>query len=776
MTICAFIYAVAFVVYFSLAVIVVMRNHRALLNWLCALLLACFGLWAFADIYHHMMPRILLEQAVRYGDMGTPAYFGFAAVFLLFALALTNRQKYLRSWLTYVPVVGIPLTFIAFQLTGRVMFHEAPGRFGWVAQWTPSIWTGAFVVYYASASILGLYLVFHFGRVATQPRQRRQALIIFWTGLAALVLGTLNDMVLSPVTRGGVPEMAGAMVLIWAVGLAVSMTRYGLTTFTVQAAADKILATMPDVLLLLDPDGKIVTVNQAAFDLLGYPMPDLAGQPASKLFDQRSEFEHALQQLLARRSLSGVVVNARARAGRTIPMAVTARTMQRYDGSLQGSVWLLRDITQLRQAQQTLRESEEKYRNLVERANDGIIIVQDGRVTFANRRMTEMSGQSLDQIIGSPIGDHIHPDARAEVEDRYRRRIAGETVPATYESALLTSDGCKVPAEMNAGLITYQGRSADLVIIRDITERKKAEDEIRAKSERLELVNRDLDAERRKLLALTEDLTRANDDLKRLSEAKSEFVAAASHDLRTPLTTIIEGILLVEDGSLGVVNQEQVKFLRYAREDALRLAELIGSVLDVAKIERGGIKPNKTKVDVAGIVNRMRETYGSYAQDKGLTFTVELPAEPPYVLCDTSHYERVLANMVSNAIKFTPAGGSVWVKVARGSDPVAQWPSGPVKTLDHSTTRPLDHYSMVLTSVCDTGLGIPLEHQHRIFGKFEQIERHDGGLPSGGTGLGLALCKQLVELNGGTIGFESVENQGSTFYFALPAWEENKEV
>jgi signal transduction histidine kinase len=166
---------------------------------------------------------------------------------------------------------------------------------------------------------------------------------------------------------------------------------------------------------------------------------------------------------------------------------------------------------------------------------------------------------------------------------------------------------------------------------------------------------------------------------------------------------------------------------------------------------------------VAEIVSRVQATYAGYIKDKGLKLAVELPVETPHVFCDASHYNRILANLVSNAIKFTPAGGKIVIRLvqqAAGSPPQAMSPE-----VKPAAVPP---QFLVVTSVADTGIGIPRDQQYRVFQKFEQIAR-TGDIVQSGTGLGLSLCKQLVELNGGTIGFESVENQGSTFYYGLPA-------
>ena len=267
-------------------------------------------------------------------------------------------------------------------------------------------------------------------------------------------------------------------------------------------------------------------------------------------------------------------------------------------------------------------------------------------------------------------------------------------------------------------------------------------------------MNQALNSQRGRLLELADELTRTNDELKRVSEAKSDFVSAVSHDLRTPLTTIIEGVALVEDGTLGETNPKQKKFLRYALEDAERLRDLINDILDLTKIEAGKIVVNRTRVSIQGEIERTRRSFENYMQERGLQLVIEVPDDIPPVLADAGHYGRIVMNFLSNAAKFTPSGGRITVRVAR------ETAAGPQRGPARET---------VVTSVIDTGVGIPDNQKHIIFGKFEQVKR-TGSHQQPGSGLGLSLCKQLVELNSGSIGFESAENKGSRFFFALPAY------
>ena len=135
----------------------------------------------------------------------------------------------------------------------------------------------------------------------------------------------------------------------------------------------------------------------------------------------------------------------------------------------------MHDISDEKRSETALHESEEKYRSLVERASDGILIIQDGIVKYVNPHLAQLRGQSADEIIGTRFEAYIHPDERPTISERYRRRLAGEDVPATYETVLVRVDQSKVYAELSAGIVSYEGRPANLIVVRDVTERKQAE-------------------------------------------------------------------------------------------------------------------------------------------------------------------------------------------------------------------------------------------------------------------------------------------------------------
>ncbi len=175
-------------------------------------------------------------------------------------------------------------------------------------------------------------------------------------------------------------------------------------------------------------------------------------------------------------------------SGRTAQFAATMRPIKDATGRVVKLFGTVQDITARKQMEESLRESEEKYRTLVERAADGILIIQDGVIQYTNPRLGVSSGYEAEEIQGKRFTQFVHPTEVPNVVDRYRRRLAGEDVPAIYDLTLLRKDGSKLPAEINAGVISYQGRPADLVIVRDLSERKRSEEALQAQERFLDSI------------------------------------------------------------------------------------------------------------------------------------------------------------------------------------------------------------------------------------------------------------------------------------------------
>ncbi len=241
------------------------------------------------------------------------------------------------------------------------------------------------------------------------------------------------------------------------------------------------------------------------------------------------------------------------------------------------------------------------------------------------------------------------------------------------------------------------------------------------------------------------ELERANKELRKIDDIKSEFVSVASHELRTPLAAIKNAVQLILSRKAGEINENQAKFLSMAERNINRLTNILNNLLDLSRIESGKIDIKFEELDIRAPIEFVVASLKPQTDGKSIELRTDLWEQLPSVYGDREKVEQILTNLLGNAIKFTPEGGKIIV-----------------------SAMPLDPQERKLAiSVRDTGIGIPGDQLEKIFDKFHQVE---GSLhrSAGGTGLGLAITRGLVEANYGTIRAESEVGKGSTFTFTLP--------
>jgi signal transduction histidine kinase len=240
----------------------------------------------------------------------------------------------------------------------------------------------------------------------------------------------------------------------------------------------------------------------------------------------------------------------------------------------------------------------------------------------------------------------------------------------------------------------------------------------------------------------SDELTRLNEELAKANRLKSDFLANMSHELRTPLNSIIgfSDMLLTEE--IGALSETQRDFLETVARNGRHLLQLISELLDLSKIEAGHLQLTLEPIDLRQLLHEAADSVRAQTEKRRHRFDLDLPADPLPVTADHVRVRQVLLNLLSNAIKFTPEGGQVRLSGRPESDGAR-------------------------VEVVDTGIGISPADQQKLFREFVQLDpsasRHYEG-----TGLGLALCKRLVELHGGRIGVDSDHGRGSTFWFTLP--------
>ncbi|MGA7523999.1 MAG: PAS domain S-box protein [Acidobacteriaceae bacterium] len=374
---------------------------------------------------------------------------------------------------------------------------------------------------------------------------------------------------------------------------------------------------------------------------------------------------------------------------------------------------------------------ERRFRQLLEAAPDAIVEVSaDGNVVLVNRVAEEMFGYSRDELIGGSVDllvpdavRHHHPGFRNSYLEHPRTRPMGSGLDLHGRRR----NGSLFPVEISLSPIHTEGGVHVTAVIRDVTERKRAEQEVR-----------------RLQLQYTGELEARNREIERANRLKSEFLASMSHELRTPLHTIIGFAELLQEGSEGALNDKQSRFLEHIRRDSEHLLELINDVLDLSKIEAGQLVLKREIYPLARSVGEALDAIRPGAAAKGIKIE-EHGTQDSLVDADPLRVKEMLYNLLSNAVKFTAEGGRVWVETVE----------------DGGFAR---------ITVGDTGIGISVEEQENIFDKFYQVGNTTRGVREG-TGLGLSITKELVQMHGGWMEVESTPGEGSRFIFRLPLAE-----
>jgi PAS domain S-box-containing protein len=402
--------------------------------------------------------------------------------------------------------------------------------------------------------------------------------------------------------------------------------------------------------------------------------------------------------------------------GRTIPVEMSVALMKDAEGKVMGFVGISRDITQRKQTEEELRQSEERYRALFENANDAIVtFTLEGIVTSVNRGLEALLGWSREELIGQHYRKFVTPASVAVGEERTRRFLAGERLPSIFEGEHVAKDGRVVPVEVRTRPIcNHAGQPLGFQgIYRDLTIRKQAEEALR----------------------------RAKEAAEAASRSKSEFLATMSHELRTPLGIILGYTEMLLDTGSGQLGAEQADYLRRIDRSARELLDLITAVLDLSRLEAGRLPLLIQEAQVGALLQEVQAETQPLQEQSRLAFVWDVEPELPLLYTDPGKLKVVLKNLISNAVKFTKAG-SVTVAARR-------------------------HQGGVELRVSDTGMGIPPEALEVIFEPFRQLE-HSTTRQIGGTGLGLHVVKRVLELLGGTVTVESRIGQGSTFSIWVP--------
>lgn len=419
---------------------------------------------------------------------------------------------------------------------------------------------------------------------------------------------------------------------------------------------------------------------------------------------------------------------------------------------------LKKEIKKRELAQQSLKESEAKFRAIFEHAGIGLTLADmSGHTIQVNPAFIKMLGYTNEELSSMPFSEYTYPDDINKNMELFNELVQGEREHYSMEKRYQAKNGAVVWGQLTVSMIREtadngEGEQYVVAMIENVTDRKRAEKDLEDVNKNLEKL---VDERTEALNQRTRELECANQELLQVDELKSSFLSTVSHDLRTPMTSILGFVKLIErdfdriciapEESDAVLDRkkEQVRSnLGIIRQEGERLTRLINNFLDLTKIEAGSYEWKDQSVHMHELAASAAESLrGMLVEKPRITFLQELE-ESPSVHVDPDCIQQVLANLLSNAVKFTEQG-EIRLKVSPAPGPV------------------------VRVSVTDTGVGVSKEDQERIFSKYYQAgttEAHEVR----GTGMGLAICREIVKRYGGNIWVESESGKGSSFIFEIP--------
>ena len=497
-----------------------------------------------------------------------------------------------------------------------------------------------------------------------------------------------------------------------------------------------IASTAYDAIIMTDDNGEVTYWNKAAEHMFGYRQEEIIGKNlhyvvAPKKFHEMFLKGFEIFKKTGKGAAIGKILELEAlrKDGTEFPVELSLSSVK-LDNRWY-AVGIVRDTTQRKEIERKLRESEEKYRALVEQSSQGIAVIKyPPRFVFVNERLSEMLGYTTDELLSlksEEIGNLVHPDDRAVILDNFRRRFDGESPPSRYEFRAVRKDGKVIYIELSVKFIEYQGEMALQATYNDITDRKEVEEKLFEAHEKLREINRNLEDKVR-------ERTR---EVERLLQQKDGFISQLGHDLKTPLTPLLALLPIIRK---RVDDPKVQELLDTVIQSAIYMKNLITRLLQLAKLNSPSTKFHFEDVNLLDEINSVLDRYEMVFQEHNIEVE-NLVDDGIVVSVDRLHFSEVVDNLVSNAVKYSPGGGRISIK--------AELEGG-----------------MVRVAVSDTGMGMTSEQLEHIFDEFYKVDesRHDFE----SSGVGLSICKKIVERHGGRIWAESPGlGKGSTFYFTI---------
>ncbi len=819
-------------------------------NKLFSILCLCFAVWGFSFAFlHSSESKNEIEIWYNISSIGWCLFSGFV---IHLNLLMTGKESVFKNKWIYIPIYLPGIIFIIKEFTGNLYAKDFI-RIGYGYSEIPDaagIWFWLFIIHQTACELLGMYLLFTWGKRSHIKREKKLATALITTSGISLIIAFTSDILLPAVNIFILPAMSPVFILIWGYGLWYSISRYKFMSLNRSFTSDEIASRMKDLFFILDLDGNIVKINHQVIDFLGLDEKKILKTSFQNILTNKETLIKKLQSLTESNAMRFENINEfNTLKNGSIPVKISGSLLMDKFGDPVGVVIIASDLREKIQLQlemkeraysmDALRESQERYRLVMENINDAVFICRlDGHLKYMSPSMFRLTGYSVDEMVNAHYLHFIRKDYRKREHDLYTKQVQEDLEVTEHEYPFIVKGGAAIWVGQSVRMVkNNEGNIEFFGVIRDISERKAAEEAL-LKNEMLfqqlmenvsdcvficrqdghfiyfnpaitriigyhtndligkhflAIVHPEYREQQKKFYlkqvseniettyyefpivakndetiwvgqtvrmirnnedeiefyGITRDITfikKAEDARRELEEAKTRFFANISHEIRTPLTLMLGPIESVLQGDYG--REIGNDFFKSLHRNTLSLLKLVNNLLDFSKIDAGKMSLRVQKEDIVAFTRHYLSSIKLAGKSKNINLNFKSSAESIMLFFDPQRMDKVIMNLLSNALKFTVNGGTISMTISEDDDNVR-------------------------ISVIDTGEGIPEKSLSAVFDRFSQADttstrKHEG------TGIGLALAKELAELHGGSISVESrfidkyPHNHGSTFTVIIP--------
>ena len=581
--------------------------------------------------------------------------------------------------------------------------------------------------------------------------------LLYWLVESAIYAFAFGDgtffqqMFLPNMEKLGIRAMVVSITIILSINAHIIISKLRNAEHTLRESEESYRSRIEDALdaiCTINTEGIITTLNVAFETMTGWTRDEWLGKPFASIVhpDDLPHVLESFREAFEGGDLRTEEVRVKSKSGGYITVEIMGRP-QVVDGQLIGLLGIARDINARRKAEEALRESEDKYSTLVELSADGIALMQDGRIIFSNNRVYEMFEVSESEIIDIGLEDLMSSDMvdmLAAMSESDMQTITsgilgtenGGFSAHTYQTPIKKRSGDIIWIELHVNPIIYKGKPAQLAFIRDISERKQAEEEIKRKSEELRLIGEEL---RELNIGLEEKVRERTAEVETLLRQKDDFVNQLGHDLKNPLTPLVTLLPIVERQEQDPKLKELVSV---SARNANYMKELVIRTLALAKLNSPSTEFEIEHLYLLTEVDDIIADKRHILEENGINLRNQVVGTI-IVEADPLRLRELLDNLIGNAIKFSIQGTMITIAAKKNA-------------------------RFVTVSVKDTGIGMTETQLEHIFEEFYKGDESRHKLDS--SGLGLPICKRIVEKHGGEIWVESPGlGKGTTVFFTLKA-------